>query len=140
MRSIGLGRSVPRTLVSGLIITRRFAAFIREGRVEAMAEQEVVSAGAADALAEGGVLVVEIAGIEVLVTRPDGTVYALDNECSHRGCNLSDGEVSANEIPCPCHGAIIDLRTGAVLDGPAPSAQRVYGVRETAGMLEVIAG
>ncbi len=105
-----------------------------------MAEQEVVSAGAADALAEGGVVVVEIAGIEVLVTRSDGAVYALDNECSHRGCNLSDGEVSGNEIACPCHGAVFDLRTGAVLEGPAPSAQRMYEVREVAGTLEVVAG
>jgi nitrite reductase/ring-hydroxylating ferredoxin subunit len=105
-----------------------------------MAEQEVVTAGAAAALAEGGVVVVELAGIEVLVTRSDGAVYALDNECSHRGCNLSDGEVSSNEIACPCHGAIFDLRTGAVLDGPAPTAQRTYAVREVSGTLEVIAG
>jgi nitrite reductase/ring-hydroxylating ferredoxin subunit len=104
-----------------------------------MAEKEGVSAGAAEALTEGGMLVVQVAGIEVLVTRSDGTVYALDNECSHRGCNLSDGEVAGTEIACPCHGAVFDLRTGAVLDGPAPSAQRLYAVREVAGTLEVIA-
>jgi len=126
-------------LVSGFTAARRVVAHTQEGSVSIMAEQEVVLAGAADALAEGGVVVVEIAGVEVVVTRSEGTVYALDNECSHRGCYLSDGEVSGNEIACPCHGAIFDLRTGAVLDGPAPSAQRTYEVREVSGTLEVIA-
>jgi len=102
-----------------------------------MAESEVVSAGSVEALAEGGMVVVELGGVEVLVTRSAGTVYALDNECSHRGCNLSDGDVSGHEIACPCHGAIFDLRNGAVLDGPAPSAQRIYPVRVANGQIEV---
>ncbi len=102
-----------------------------------MADQDFISAGAADGLTEGGMVVIELGGVEVLVTRSDGAVYALDNECSHRGCNLSDGEVSGYEVACPCHGAIFDLRSGAVLDGPAPTAQRIYMVREVNGSLEV---
>lgn len=104
-----------------------------------MADQELVSAGAAEALAEGGMVVVELGGAEVLVTRSGGELYALDNECSHRGCNLSDGEVEGHEVACPCHGAVFDLRSGAVLDGPAPTAQRTYPVRVVDGQIEVIA-
>jgi len=105
-----------------------------------MADQEYVSAGSETALAEGGMVVVELGGVEVLVTRSAGAVYALDNECSHRGCNLSDGDVSGHEIACPCHGALFDLRNGAVLDGPAPTAQRTYPVWIANGQIEVSAG
>src|SRR5579871_2497859 len=96
-----------------------------------------VSAGPAADIPEGGVTVVELDGIEVLVAKVDGVFFAVENECTHRGCMLSDGEVDGYEVLCPCHGATFDLRTGAVLGGPAPEPLRVYKTHVENGLVEV---
>ena len=47
----------------------------------------------------------------------DGTLFAVDIRCPHRGCELTwnDDEKSWD---CPCHGSRFDFR-GQLLDGPA---------------------
>ena len=42
----------------------------------------------------------------------DGTYYAIDAKCTHRGGDLFDGELDGACIVCPLHGARFDVRTG----------------------------
>ena len=54
----------------------------------------------------------------VLLVRADGSLYALHDRCSHRGCSLADGELDGLEVVCACHGSRFDLRDGSVKQGP----------------------
>ena len=67
---------------------------------------------------EGELLSVDVAGTQVAVTVVDGVVYAVDDECTHQGCSLSDGVVEGLTIVCPCHMGTFDLTSGAVISGP----------------------
>lgn len=97
----------------------------------------MISVGRAVDLPEGASTVIDIEGTEVLVTQHRGTFYAVENECSHKGCWLSDGDIESGQAVCLCHGAIFDLQSGIVLAGPAPTPLRTYFVRVVDGMVEV---
>jgi nitrite reductase/ring-hydroxylating ferredoxin subunit len=73
----------------------------------------------------------------VLLLRQGERTYAIHDRCSHRGCSLSEGEVQGEEVVCSCHGSRFDLRDGAVINGPATTAQPAFQVRESGGRLEI---
>ena len=66
-----------------------------------------------------------------------GTIYAIDDVCTHDGGPLGEGELVGNEIECPRHGARFDVRTGRVTRMPAVSRVKTYPVEEQAGDLYV---
>src|SRR5947208_189524 len=66
-----------------------------------------------------------------------GSFYAIDDTCTHRGGPLSEGEVSGEEVTCPWHGAIYNIKTGAVLGPPAPRGVARYAVRVQGSDVEV---
>jgi nitrite reductase/ring-hydroxylating ferredoxin subunit len=67
----------------------------------------------------------------------DGTFYAIDDTCTHRGGPLSQGEVAGKEVTCPWHGAVFDITSGAVLAMPAPRHVARYNVRVEGEDIEV---
>jgi nitrite reductase/ring-hydroxylating ferredoxin subunit len=73
----------------------------------------------------------------VLLLRSGGSVYAVHDRCSHRGCPLSDGDFEGQVVTCSCHGSRFDLRDGSVLRGPATARQPAYEVRASAGKVEI---
>jgi 3-phenylpropionate/trans-cinnamate dioxygenase ferredoxin subunit len=64
----------------------------------------------------------------VLVSNISGNFHAMGDRCTHRGCPLSRGKMEGEVVTCPCHGAQINLKTGAVVKGPAEEAEQVYPV------------
>jgi nitrite reductase/ring-hydroxylating ferredoxin subunit len=94
---------------------------------------------AADAaqLPEGRPTRVVVDDTPVLLLRQGERTYAIHDRCSHRGCSLSEGEVQGEEVVCSCHGSRFDLRDGAVINGPATTAQPAFQVRESGGRLEI---
>ena len=70
---------------------------------------------------------------DVLVVRVAGTVYAVDNMCSHADACLHEGRVRGHRIICPLHGASFDARSGAVLAPPATAPLRRYEARDADG-------
>ncbi len=66
-------------------------------------------------LAPGAAKCVEVAGKKIALFNLEGSFYAIDDTCTHRGGPLSEGEVSGEEVTCPWHGAIYNIKTGAVL-------------------------
>jgi len=80
---------------------------------------------------------VEVNGKRIAVFNVDGQFFALDNTCTHRGGLLAEGEVSGHEVTCPYHGAIFDVRTGAVVGPPARRPVARYSVRLTRSHLAV---
>jgi nitrite reductase/ring-hydroxylating ferredoxin subunit len=94
------------------------------------------SVGPTEGRPELAVAVVD--GREIALARlPDGTWSAFDNDCTHEECPLADGDLIGDRIVCYCHGSEFDLRTGAVVEGPAEDPLPVYPVRVEDGELYV---
>ena len=64
----------------------------------------------------------------VLIANVDGAFYALRDACGHRGAPLSRGTLAGHVIECPLHFACFDVRTGALLSGPAAADVPTYPV------------
>ena len=65
----------------------------------------------------------------VLLCNCDGTIYAIEDVCTHDGGELNQGELEECRIMCPRHGAYFDVRTGAALTLPAILPVGTYTVR-----------
>ena len=59
--------------------------------------------------------------VEIGVFNCAGTLYAIEDRCSHDDGDLLEGDIdfSACTIECPRHGSIFDLKTGKPLNLPA---------------------
>jgi nitrite reductase/ring-hydroxylating ferredoxin subunit/uncharacterized membrane protein len=88
-------------------------------------------------LGDGEPKVVEVDGVDVLVTRAGDRLYALANRCCHRGGPLGKGTLEHGEVTCPWHGSTFRLEDGSVVRGPAAYPQPAYDVRERDGQIEV---
>ena len=72
-------------------------------------------------LPPGGMRLVEHDGTKIGVFNCDGTLYAIEDRCSHDNGPLAEGEldVAACTVECPRHGSLFDLRTGRPKTLPA---------------------
>jgi nitrite reductase/ring-hydroxylating ferredoxin subunit len=66
---------------------------------------------------------------EILIANLAGKYYAIGNNCTHRGCKLSEGILKGSSVQCPCHGSTFDIKTGNVLKGPANKPENVFQVK-----------
>ena len=62
---------------------------------------------------EGVPLAVYPRGVNLLLVRVDGAVYAIANKCAHMACPLEGGRLEGHVITCPCHDWSFDVRSGA---------------------------
>jgi glycine/D-amino acid oxidase-like deaminating enzyme/nitrite reductase/ring-hydroxylating ferredoxin subunit len=76
-------------------------------------------------------------GRTVLVVKLADGIFAIDNVCGHAGGPLDQGPFSQYVVECPWHGSKFDVRTGAVVNGPATRPQRTYATRVEGGNVEV---
>jgi len=81
---------------------------------------------------------VTVDGVSVLLARSrHGEVCALANTCTHLGGPLAEGSRDGDTVTCPWHGSRFDLRTGAVVQGPAVFAQPRIAARVREGKIEI---
>src|SRR5881398_3153214 len=80
---------------------------------------------------------VEVQDRKLALFNVEGTFYAIDDTCTHRGGPLSEGELSGEDVTCPWHGAVYNIKTGAVLGPPAPRGVARYAVRVRGADVEV---
>jgi nitrite reductase/ring-hydroxylating ferredoxin subunit/uncharacterized membrane protein len=80
---------------------------------------------------------VEAEGRQVMLYRHHGSLYALDNICSHAGGLLSRGTFADLTVTCPLHGSRFVLADGCVRRGPASQPQPVLRTRIRNGWIEV---
>jgi nitrite reductase (NADH) small subunit len=71
---------------------------------------------------------------EVALFRVGDRVYALDNECPHRGAALAFGEVRGETVRCPLHAWPFHLPTGACPEFPE-AAVRCHPVHLEGGQV-----
>ncbi len=89
------------------------------------------------ALAEGEHIVVDIDGVAAAVFRLDGSLYAIEDVCTHDGAEIASGQREGGEIICPRHGARFCLKTGKVLRGPAYEDLPCLSVQVDNGMIQI---
>ncbi|MGI6368492.1 MAG: Rieske (2Fe-2S) protein [Anaerolineae bacterium] len=64
------------------------------------------------ALQEGEMTAVYPLGLNIVLARVDGALYALAGACAHMGCPLYMGTLDGFSLVCPCHDWRFDIRTG----------------------------
>jgi 3-phenylpropionate/trans-cinnamate dioxygenase ferredoxin subunit len=79
-------------------------------------------------LPPGKMINISYQGKNILVANSNGKYYAIGNNCTHLGCLLSRGILNGEEVQCPCKGSVFDIRTGAVLQGPAEVPEPTYNL------------
>jgi NADPH-dependent 2,4-dienoyl-CoA reductase/sulfur reductase-like enzyme/nitrite reductase/ring-hydroxylating ferredoxin subunit len=109
-----------------------------------MAEEEAKLAGPDFArgipiadVAEGGMLLGQVAGEAVVLARNGGALFAIGAECSHYHGPLAEGMLVADTVRCPWHHACFSLRTGEALRAPALDPVACWRVEQRDGMVYV---
>ena len=69
-------------------------------------------------LGEGSGKVVSAAGKDLALFKCEGSFYALDNTCPHRGGPLGEGYLEGSEVTCPWHALVFDVKTGMCQTAP----------------------
>jgi nitrite reductase/ring-hydroxylating ferredoxin subunit len=79
-------------------------------------------------LPPGAAKKIEVEGQKIAVYNVAGTFYATQENCTHVGGPLSEGELSGQVVTCPWHFSCFDVTDGAVKCGPAQVALRTFPV------------
>lgn len=67
----------------------------------------------------------------IVVCRYQGSLYALEDNCSHADTPLSEGRFRGAKVTCPLHGAQFDVRDGTHSGPPAFEGVACYQVVES---------
>ena len=103
---------------------------VEPGHVRAFEIRE----GGAEAVGRSRIPLLKAVGIgrskeaRITLANVAGTLFAIDDTCTHRGCSLGDGKLDGSTVQCACHGSRFDVKTGEVVRGPAEDAIRSYPV------------
>jgi 3-phenylpropionate/trans-cinnamate dioxygenase ferredoxin subunit len=78
-------------------------------------------------------------GIDISVFNCAGTLYAIEDRCSHDDGPLGEGELdqATCTVECPRHGAKFDLRTGRPLTLPAYEPVETFAVQVEDQMIKL---
>lgn len=85
----------------------------------------------------GQAKLVDVNGNEIALFNIGGQFHAIDNNCTHVGGPLCEGEISGSEVTCPWHGATFDITTGRVTGPPAMEALNRHNLRIEDGNIEI---
>ena len=88
------------------------------------------------ALPEGGMAPVYPLGVNVVIARVGGSIYAVEGKCAHMACPWFTGTLDGHTLTCPCHDWRFDIRSGRFLDAPELGLT-VYPAKSEAGKLFV---
>ena len=86
----------------------------------------------------GEVRVVACGARSLALSNIEGSIYAIDNLCTHDGGPLGEGRLRGDRILCPRHGAAFDAKTGRVISLPAVKSVQAYPVIREGDDLERI--
>ena len=92
-----------------------------------------------DELPPGDKRLVELDDLEIGVFNCNGTLYAIEDRCSHDDGELVYGEFDQDEcvVECPRHGSRFDLKTGTPVNLPAYVPIDTFPVTVADGVIRV---
>src|SRR3954451_5972279 len=82
-------------------------------------------------------LLVKSGGVEIVLVRERGSLYALLERCAHQGGPLHEGRIEDACIVCPWHSSCYRLSDGVAVSGPTAHPQPAVQVRVRDGKVEV---
>ena len=93
----------------------------------------------ADELPPGEKRIVEADGRKIGVFNAGGSLYAIEDRCSHDDGPLAEGELdeSTCTVECPRHGSLFDLRSGRPKTLPAFAPVETFPVRAEDGQIKL---
>jgi nitrite reductase/ring-hydroxylating ferredoxin subunit len=90
-----------------------------------------------DGIRESEPVLIERAGVEILLVRQGGSLYALLDRCAHQGGPLHEGRVEDGCVICPWHSSRYRLSDGVAVSGPTAHPQPALRLRVSDGKVEV---
>ena len=91
--------------------------------------EDFVTVAQTGELSPGQMKLVELGEERILLTNVDGEYHAVSESCTHAFYPLSEGDLSNNEIECPLHGSVFNVKTGEAIGPPAGEGLTLYPVR-----------
>lgn len=98
---------------------------------------EYVAVAATDELKPAQMKRVVVGSKRLLLCNSAGTIYCVDEMCSHEDYSLYLGCIKDGKIKCSLHGSYFDLTTGKPTCEPADMPIRTYPVKIEAGQVWV---
>jgi 3-phenylpropionate/trans-cinnamate dioxygenase ferredoxin subunit len=98
---------------------------------------EFVAVAAAGELRPTQMKRVAVSGRRLLLCNSNGTLYCIDEMCSHEDYSLYLGCIKDGRIKCSLHGSYFDLMTGQPACEPADQPIKTYPVKIEAGQVWV---
>ncbi len=98
---------------------------------------EYIAVAAADELKPAQMKRVVVGGKRLLLCNSAGTLYCVDEMCSHEDYSLYLGCIKDGKIKCSLHGSYFDLVSGKPTCDPADEAIRTYSVKIESGQVWV---
>jgi 3-phenylpropionate/trans-cinnamate dioxygenase ferredoxin subunit len=89
---------------------------------------EFVAVAKTGDIAVGQIRVVEVGEKRIALAHTEDGFYAIDDECTHDGGPLDQGELQGQLVECPRHGAKFDVKSGRAVVLPAVRPVRTYPV------------
>jgi 3-phenylpropionate/trans-cinnamate dioxygenase ferredoxin component len=89
---------------------------------------------------EGRVKIVNVGDEHIALANVEGSVFAIEDRCSHDDGPLGEGRLRGHEIECPRHGARFDVKNGRPLCLPAVVPVRTYAVKVEGDEVKVSLG
>jgi len=98
---------------------------------------EYFAVATADELKPAQMKRVLLDGKRLLLCNSAGTLYCVDEMCSHEDYSLYLGCIKDGKIKCSLHGSYFDLTSGIPTCEPADTAIRTYPLKIEAGQVWV---
>jgi nitrite reductase (NADH) small subunit/3-phenylpropionate/trans-cinnamate dioxygenase ferredoxin subunit len=102
----------------GAVIAARARRARRHG-VTMGSDATLVKIGSVGEVPAGSGTVVKAGSKLLALFNVDGSYYAIDNGCPHRGGPLGEGDLDGRAVTCPWHAWSWDVTTGANVNNPA---------------------
>jgi nitrite reductase/ring-hydroxylating ferredoxin subunit/uncharacterized membrane protein len=138
--TLALAGSAVATLsayLGGHLVYRRGVGVSHAGFEAERSIEDWEDAAAVTDVKDGEAQLVTVNDVNIMLTRDQGEICALVDECTHAGGPLHKGAIEDGAVTCPWHGSRFALRDGRVLRGPAAQPQPVVQTRVRSGRIEV---
>ena len=65
---------------------------------------------------------------EIAIFNNNNKFYAINNTCPHQGGSLSEGEIHQDEVSCPSHCWMFNIKSGECLNVPSAKV-KTYNIK-----------
>jgi 3-phenylpropionate/trans-cinnamate dioxygenase ferredoxin subunit len=102
-----------------------------------MSEDNWIEVAEADSVDMDDLIRFDYANKTFCIYRIEDGYYATDGICSHEAVHLEDGLVMDDEIECPMHQGIFNIKTGKAISPPACDDLKTYPVKVENGKIYI---